>query len=77
MRQNLEDILFPYFLLQDSVPDFGSFWFVLFVAKCFWFDLPQVTSDWKLKIILILQITNTKEIKLRLHKANARIEIGM
>ena len=44
MRQNLEDILFPYFLLQDSVPDFGSFWFVLFVAKYFWFDLPQVTQ---------------------------------
>ena len=59
MRQNLEDILFLYFLLEDSVPDFGSFWFVLFVAKCFW------------------QITKTKEIKLRLHKANARLEIGM
>ena len=44
MRQNLENILFLYCLLQDSVPDYGSFWLALLVAKCFWFVLPQATK---------------------------------
>ena len=44
MRQNLENILFLYCLLQDSVPGYGSFWLVLLVAKCFWFVLPQATK---------------------------------
>ena len=44
MRQNLENILFLYCLLQDSVPDYGSFWLLLLVAKCFWFVLPQATK---------------------------------
>ena len=67
--------LFPYCLLQDSVPDYRSLWFVLFfVFGLYYLKLP---SDWKLKIILILQITNTEEMKLCLHQANARIEMGM
>ena len=37
----------------------------------------KLLSDWKLNIILILQITNTEEIKLFLHEANARAEMVM
>ena len=44
MRQNLENILFLYCLLQDSVSDYGSFWLVLLVARCFWFVLLQTTE---------------------------------
>ena len=75
VRDNLENILFQYCLLQDSVPDYRSLWFVLFVFfGLYYLKLP---SDLKLKIILILQITNTEEMKLCLHQANARIEMGM
>lgn len=37
----------------------------------------KLLSDWKLNIILILQITNTEEIKICLHEANARVEMVM
>ena len=67
--------LSPYCLLQDSVPDYRSVWFVLFVV--FGLYYLELLSDWKLKIILILQITNTEEMKLCLHQVNARIELSM
>ena len=57
------------------MPDYRSLWFVLFVV--FGLYYLELLSDWKLKIILILQITNTEEMKLCLHQANARIELSM
>ena len=75
MRQNLENILFLYCLLQDSVPDYGSFGLCCWLLDVFGLYCLKLLSDWKLNIILILQITNTEEIKLCLHEANARAEM--
>ena len=57
------------------MPDYRSVWFVLFVV--FGLYYLEIPSDWKLKIIPVLQITITEEMKLCLHQASARIEMGM
>ena len=57
------------------MPDYRSVWFVLFVV--FGLYYLEIPSDWKLKIIPVLQITITEEMKICLHQANARIEMGM
>ena len=77
MRQNLENMLFPYCLLPDSGS--GRLWILLvcWLLNVFGLYCLKLPSDWKLKIIMILQITNTEEIKLCLHEANAPVEIVM
>ena len=77
MRQNLENIYFCTVSYKIQCRIMDPFGFCCWLLNVFGLYCLKLLSDWKLNIILILQITNTEEIKLCLHEANARAEMVM